>query len=125
LAHNPTFQRFISEDPMGFGTGDYNLYRYALDSPTNFRDPSGRCPMCIAGVLGGVIGGAAAGYLAYANGGNGWDVAAAAAGGAGAGILAGLTGGLAGGFAVELGATALAWIIHDFAGGKRKGALKD
>jgi hypothetical protein len=25
----------------------------------------------------------------------------------------------------SLGRTALAWIIHDFAGGKRKGALKD
>jgi RHS repeat-associated protein len=33
--------RFISEDPMGFGAGDSNLYRYVGNSPTNFTDPSG------------------------------------------------------------------------------------
>jgi RHS repeat-associated protein len=33
--------RFISEDPMGFGAGDSNLYRYVGNSATNFTDPSG------------------------------------------------------------------------------------
>jgi RHS repeat-associated protein len=57
--------RFISEDPMGFGAGDSNLYRYVGNSPTNFTDPSGNfaigwhiglaasviVPMTIAGAL--------------------------------------------------------------------------
>ena len=33
--------RFISEDPIGFEAGDANVYRYVLNSPTNFTDPSG------------------------------------------------------------------------------------
>jgi RHS repeat-associated protein len=32
---------FISEDPMGFVAGDYNLSRYVFGSPTNGTDPSG------------------------------------------------------------------------------------
>jgi RHS repeat-associated protein len=32
---------FLSEDPMGFAAGDYNLSRYVFASPTNFTDPSG------------------------------------------------------------------------------------
>jgi RHS repeat-associated protein len=35
---------FVSEDPLGFGGGDTNLYRYGANSPTNFTDPSGRFP---------------------------------------------------------------------------------
>lgn len=33
--------RFISEDPIGFGGGDANLYRYAENGPANFGDPMG------------------------------------------------------------------------------------
>jgi RHS repeat-associated protein len=33
--------RFISEDPLGFGAGDTNIYRYVGNSPTNYNDPSG------------------------------------------------------------------------------------
>jgi RHS repeat-associated protein len=33
--------RFISQDPIGFGGGDANLYRYVKNSPTNATDPSG------------------------------------------------------------------------------------
>jgi RHS repeat-associated protein len=40
--------RFISEDPLGFGAGDTNIYRYVGNSPTNFTDPSGECPPCAA-----------------------------------------------------------------------------
>ena len=42
--YSPRFQRFISEDPMGFGAGDSNLYSYARESPTNFTDPGGNYP---------------------------------------------------------------------------------
>jgi RHS repeat-associated protein len=33
--------RFISEDPLGFGAGDSNIYRYVGNSPVNGTDPSG------------------------------------------------------------------------------------
>jgi RHS repeat-associated protein len=33
------FSRFVSEDPIGFGGGDPNLYAYTADSPTKFTDP--------------------------------------------------------------------------------------
>ena len=33
--------RWISEDPSGFAGGDYNLYRYVGNNPTNATDPSG------------------------------------------------------------------------------------
>ncbi len=39
--YHPGLQRFISEDPVSFGGGDINLYTYAQNNPTNFRDPTG------------------------------------------------------------------------------------
>ena len=39
--YDPSMQRFISQDPLGFAGGDTNLYRYCGNSPTNATDPSG------------------------------------------------------------------------------------
>ncbi|WP_287130278.1 RHS repeat-associated core domain-containing protein [Candidatus Cyanaurora vandensis] len=39
--YSPRLQRFISEDPLGFGGGDSNLYRYAGNSPNVETDPLG------------------------------------------------------------------------------------
>jgi RHS repeat-associated protein len=39
--YDPQIGRFISEDPIGFGGGDLNLYAYAWQNPLNFRDPFG------------------------------------------------------------------------------------
>ena len=41
--YDPTLQRFISQDPIGFASGDFNWYRYVGDSPVEFRDPWGLC----------------------------------------------------------------------------------
>jgi RHS repeat-associated protein len=41
--YNPMLGRFISEDPLGFGGGDFNLYAYAGNTPINSTDPSGTC----------------------------------------------------------------------------------
>jgi RHS repeat-associated protein len=63
--YDPTLQRFISEDPIGFAAGDLNLYGYTNNSPTNFRDPTGNfvsAPV-VAGVL--CATGAIAGAYAY------------------------------------------------------------
>jgi RHS repeat-associated protein len=38
---DPAVGTFISEDPLGFGAGDANIYRYVGNSPTNFIDPLG------------------------------------------------------------------------------------
>ncbi len=42
--YSPTLQRFIAEDPLGFGGGSVNLYAYAGNNPINASDPSGLQP---------------------------------------------------------------------------------
>jgi RHS repeat-associated protein len=39
--YDPAIGRFISEDPIGFGGGDINLYGYVWNNPQHYRDPSG------------------------------------------------------------------------------------
>ncbi len=39
--YSPALQRFISEDPLGFGSGDSNLYAYVFNNPINYTDPWG------------------------------------------------------------------------------------
>jgi RHS repeat-associated protein len=39
--YSPWLGRFLSMDPLGFDTGDYNLYRYAFSNPINLTDPTG------------------------------------------------------------------------------------
>lgn len=40
--YNPTLQRFVSEDPIGFA-GGVNLYAYVDNNPNSARDPFGLC----------------------------------------------------------------------------------
>ena len=54
--YDPKLGRFTSEDPIGFGGGDVNLYGYVRNSPFAFRDPTGRIPIVIPVVIGvGII----------------------------------------------------------------------
>jgi RHS repeat-associated protein len=95
--YNPTFQRFLSEDPFGFSGISENLYAYALNSPENFTDPDGECPWCIIVGIGAVAGGAVGGIEVYQSGGSFWQVV----GGVGRGAVSGAAGtavGLAVGF---------------------------
>jgi RHS repeat-associated protein len=39
--YNAGFQRFLSEDPIGFAGGDTNLYRYGGNNPLIGNDPTG------------------------------------------------------------------------------------
>jgi RHS repeat-associated protein len=38
---SPTLGRWLQVDPMGFGAGDVNLYRFISNSPENYTDPKG------------------------------------------------------------------------------------
>jgi RHS repeat-associated protein len=40
----PQLGRFVSEDPLRFGSGGTNFYGYVFQSPTNLADPLGLCP---------------------------------------------------------------------------------
>ncbi len=46
----------MGEDPIGFASGDFNFYRYVINNPVNFVDPSGKVWVLIevAGALGTV-----------------------------------------------------------------------
>ncbi|RLC79879.1 MAG: hypothetical protein DRJ03_22670 [Chloroflexi bacterium] len=105
--YSPPLGRFLSQDPLGFDAGDYNLYRYAFNNPTNLTDPSGQIVPLIAIPL--IIGGGALivdwGAQVYRNvecrGMSFWDAVhyenlniremAAVGVGAGAGTIAGMT----------------------------------
>jgi len=39
--YSPAFQRFITQDPIGFAGGDANIYAYVGNDSPNFRDLSG------------------------------------------------------------------------------------
>lgn len=39
--YQPRLQRFIAEDPIGFGGGDVNVYAYVQNNPLLLRDPMG------------------------------------------------------------------------------------
>ncbi len=39
--YSPTFQRFVSQDPIGFAGGDFDLYGYVGNSPITLTDPLG------------------------------------------------------------------------------------
>ena len=40
--YSPVQGRFLSEDPIGFLSGDANFYRYVKNQPINMRDPNGK-----------------------------------------------------------------------------------
>ena len=42
--YDPMEGRFISRDPIGFDSGDVNLYSYVFNNPINLTDPSGNSP---------------------------------------------------------------------------------
>jgi RHS repeat-associated protein len=39
--YSPAWGRFISEDPLGLGGNDINMYRYVFNDPINLKDPMG------------------------------------------------------------------------------------
>lgn len=53
--YSPSWGRFISEDPIGLGGGDINLYRYVGNDPVGSVDPTGNCPACVVVIGGGAF----------------------------------------------------------------------
>lgn len=48
--------RFLSQDPIRFGGGDVNLYRYVHNNPFSMTDPTGLDTFAIGGTITGFIG---------------------------------------------------------------------
>ena len=49
--YDPSLGRFVSEDPIGLGGGDINLYGYVRNTPIMYRDPTGKIiPLIVGGV---------------------------------------------------------------------------
>jgi len=96
--YNSILGRFISEDPAGFAGGDTNLYAYVLNNPTNYRDPSGKCPWCVIAAIGAGFGAVEGAIHGLECGDSGWKLAGDIGRGAvsdGLGALAGLGAGIA------------------------------
>ena len=53
--YDPTVGRFISEDPLGFGGGDVNLFAYVQNNPVSLIDPIGKLYMAAAAPLAGYV----------------------------------------------------------------------
>ena len=89
--YHPTFQRFISEDPIRFAAGDTNLYSYVRDNPTRWRDPAGLWGggLCVNGSYGLALWATGSVCVAAVSGGE-LGVAISAGGGG----VAGATGGI-------------------------------
>jgi RHS repeat-associated protein len=122
--YSPGFQRFASEDPIGFLGRSTNPYNYAFNNPLSYRDPSGRCPWCVILLIGAGFGGTVEGIKAYERGCRGWDLVEAVGRGAGAGLLAATAGLVTGGIATGvLGTTELAAIGAGTIGGGFGGAV--
>lgn len=63
--YDPTLQRFISEDPIGFEGGDVNLYAYVSNNPTNYTDPDGNFVQIPAVILSNCASGAVGDLIGY------------------------------------------------------------
>ena len=52
--YDPGTGRWTAKDPIGFDGGAANLYTYVDNDPLSYTDATGKCPWCVAGVLGGL-----------------------------------------------------------------------
>ena len=52
---NVNLGRWMTQDPIGFGGGDWNVYRYVMNNSINQTDPSGNNPIIIIGVAVGLF----------------------------------------------------------------------
>ncbi len=92
-AYDPAHARWINRDPIA-EAGGLNLYAYADGNPITWRDPTGRCPWCVAGAVIGGLGNAYNNYSAYQGGQiSGFQYFEDIVVGVGTGALSGIPGG--------------------------------
>jgi RHS repeat-associated protein len=96
--YDPTRQRFVSEDPIGFEGGDVNVHAYLGNSATNGTDPTGEIAPWVAACLVGAA--LDAGWYAITDG------RKSTLGGAGAAALRGCGAGVVG---LGVGAALRGW----------------
>jgi RHS repeat-associated protein len=84
--YSPGLGRWLRPDPLGFGGGDTNLYRYVGGNPATYNDPNGQSPVLVGSLVGAGISGLlyAANWIATGQG--DWR-----------GLLANIVGGAVGG----------------------------
>lgn len=97
--NHPQLQRFISEDPIEFRSGSFNIYAYLDNNPINSKDPLGLYVGGIGGfgslaggspgVQGAVMGAGFAGFVHDSNGNWGFAVCGAFGPATGAGLFLG------------------------------------
>ena len=116
--YSPAFQRFIGQDRIDFAGGTANLYAYAYNRPTGFRDPRGTIGLDpVTGVIFGVLGGGLAWYAVYTSSPDATAMQYAVAILTGA-VTGALTGGLTGlSPLATLGAGAASGLANYFANG--------
>jgi RHS repeat-associated protein len=87
--YDPSRQRFLSEDPVGFQAGDLNLFAYVFNEPTAFVDPTGT--QGLPGAAIGGVWGAVSGWMGAKAAGSSNAAAAVAAtvGGVGGAVMGG------------------------------------
>ena len=65
--YHPVLQRFVAQDPIGFGGGDVNLYAYVFNNPVSFTDSVGLWTFSVGSTIGGAIGGVGGGGGTFIN----------------------------------------------------------
>ena len=63
--YDPVLGRFMPQDPLGYGGGDFNLYSFAWNNPKKWNDPSGLVALDYGSLArNGAVTGAATGAIA-------------------------------------------------------------
>lgn len=96
-SYSPELGRFLSADSVWdrrFGPQASNAYSFAYNSPYNYTDKTGHCPMCIGAAIGAVTGGFLAYTDAVMHGKTGEALVVATIEGIGAGGLVGMGAGV-------------------------------
>jgi hypothetical protein len=128
--YDPGQGRFLSEDPLRFAGGDFNLYSYVGNRPIQVRDPSGAIAWIpvIIGVAGAVMGGITEGREAYERNCRGWQLGEAILRGSiagGVGALAGLVVSVYSGPVAPVTGSVASSVVNDVINGAWQGEFKN
>jgi RHS repeat-associated protein len=115
--YDPDTGRWTAKDPIGFTGRDMDLYRYCLNDPVNWVDPSGEWIWIPAGAVIGAVVNVAGTYIAYGGDVTSEQLIAAAVSGMVSGVAGAIAGPLGGTLARSLGQVTSGLIAKAFATG--------